>query len=317
MKRFLFLGLLLACLPVNGIEKGATREAVIAELGEPSGSMKNNKQEILLFKTGTVTLQSNAVTETDLSKDYVRQAEERKKQAEAFRAVQQAELEKQKKLYPEDRVTQIPCAYSKTEDWSFLPKSICPAQNNYAYDVYIPQGYHRSERYYNGLVLESPALWDGLKERARKEKWLVVILPDASGKQIGSTMNGNFLAAFDDAVKRFRMSKGHIFIAGRVPSAIFATMRPVAGIILQEPDFHGLEKADPNLNFLRQNPNLRVYALLGNRDQNNVQYQGKFIVDHIPKYRIDIYQGNVTVLPQPLADEALDWMKKEYRIPDN
>lgn len=50
-------------------------------------------------------------------------------------------------------------------------------------------------------------------------------------------------------------------------------------------------------------------------EKQKLLYPGKFIVEHIPKYRIDMYQGNVAVLPQPLADKALDWMKKEYRIP--
>jgi len=198
MKKFLFLGLLLIRLPAGAIEKGESRAAVLAELGEPSGSMQRDGKEILLFKTGTVTLQNGVVIKADLSQNYVRQAEERAVKAKEFEAVKQAELEKQKLLYPEDNIVRIECVYEKTENWKTLPESIRPAQGKYGYDVYVPPGYHESDsRRYKCLFLESPALWDSVKERVRKEKWLVVILHDAPQQQIGKTMNGNFLAAFD------------------------------------------------------------------------------------------------------------------------
>ena len=76
-----------------------------------------------------------------------------------------------------------------------------------------------------------------------------------------------------------------------------------------------MEKSAPGLNLIRQNPNLRVYVLLGNRDRDNVQRQAQFIISRIPKYRIEIYEGSTALLPQPLADKALDWMKKEYALP--
>jgi hypothetical protein len=316
MKRLLFLGLLLIRLPAGAIEYGSSRAAVLEELGEPNGSMQRDGTEILLFKTGAVTLRSNVVIKISLSQDYAQQAEERALKAKEFRMEKLVEQEKQKLLYPEDRVIQIGCTYSKTENWEMLPESIRPEPGSYGYDVYIPPGYHESDtRYYKCLFLEAPALWDSVKERVRKEKWVVVILHDASGSQIGKTMNGNFLAAFDDAIERFRISKTQLFIAGRVPSAIFATMRPVAGIILQEPDFKGFEKAGFTVDFLRKNPNLRAYVLLGNSNRDNVNVQAQFIISRIPKHYVGVYEGNTDVLPQPLADEALDWMKKEYSIP--
>ena len=316
MKRLLFIGLLLITGSVHAVNQGASRDAVLAELGEPSGSMQRDGKEIILFKNGTVTLLNGAVIAADLSQDYIQQAKERVIQAEKFRAEKRAEQERQKLLYPEDHVVQIQCAYSKTEDWSALPEFIRPLQGDYGCDVYIPQGYHESDNlFYNCLVLEAPALWDSVKKRVRKEKWIVVILHEATGQQIGKTMNGNFLAAYDDATERFRIDKAHIFLSGRVPSSIFATMRPVAGIILQEPDFRGFEKIEFNPDFLRKNQNLRAYVLLGNRDRDNLNSQARFIADRIPKSYIGIYEGNTTVMPAPLADNAIDWMKKEYRIP--
>lgn len=300
----------------GGIEKGASRDAVLAELGEPSGSMRNGSKEILLFKTGTVTLQSGIVITADLSQDYVRQAEERAVKAKEIREAKQAELENQKRLYPEDHVIQIECTYSKAENWETLPESIRPLQGLYGYDIYIPQGYHESEdRFYPCLFLESPVFWDGVKARARKEKWIVVILREPTQPPIGKTLNGNFLAAYDDATTRFRIAKDYRFIAGRIPSAIFTTMRPTAGIILQEPDFSGLQKSGIALDFLRKNRELRAYVLLGNTDRNNVNYQAQFIIDRIPKNYIRVYEGNIAVMPQALADLAFDWMKKEYALP--
>ena len=316
MKRFLFLGLLLVHLPVGALEKGAARVAVLAELGEPSGSMQRDGKEILVFKTGTVTLQNGVVIKANLSQANVRQAEERAIKVKEFRAVKQAEQEQQKLLYPENRVIQIDCEYNKTENWETLPESIRPVQGKHGYDVYIPPGYHESDsQRYKCLFLESPALWGSVKERVRKEKWIVVILRDAPQQQIGKTMNGNFLASFDDATGKFRIDKERIFITGRVPSAIFATLRPVAGIILLDPDFRGFEKAGIPLNFLSKNPTLRAYVLLGNSDRDNTLFQGQYVIDRIPKHYVGIYDGTAAVLPQPLADEALDWMKKEYSLP--
>lgn len=316
MRRFLFTGLLLSCLTAGGVERGASRRAVLAELGEPSGTMQRDGKEILVFSTGTVTLQNGVVIQTDLSKDYARQAEERALKAKEIRAAKQAELEKQKQLYPEDRVIRIGCAYNKTENWDWLPEILRPAQGNYGYDIYIPAGYHESaDRHFTCLFIESPALWNSIKERVRKEKWIVVILPDVPQEKAGQRMNSLFLAAYDDATTRFRVARDARFIAGRVPVALFATLRPVAGIILQEPDFSGFEKAGFNPEFRRLNSDLRAYVLLGNSDRSNVDYQAKFIISRIPKYRIDIYQGTAAVMPQSLADTAIDWMKKEYALP--
>jgi hypothetical protein len=316
MKRLLFSGILLISVAAFGIEKGSSRAAVLAELGEPNGSMRRDGKEILLFKTGTVTLQNHIVSEINLSQEYARKAEERELKAKEIRAAELAELEKQKQLYPEDHVIQIGCEYSKTENWEALPEFIRPASGKHRYNIYIPRGYHESdEHYYPALFLESPALWDSVKERVRKEKWIVIILPAAAPEQVGKTMNGNFLAAYDDATARFRMAKDYRFITGRVPAAIFSTMRPVAGIILQEPDFSGLQKTGITLNFLGKNPSLRSYVLLGNQNRANLNWQAQFVIAHIPKSYIGVYEGSTTVLPEPLANNAIDWMKKEYNIP--
>ena len=316
MKRFLFLGLLMMHSAADGIEKGASRTAVLTELGEPNGSMLRDGKEILLFKTGTVTLLNGKVTAIDISQDYAKKAEDRALEAKEIQAAKQAELEKQKLLYPEDSVVRIDCSYGRTENWEMLPESIRPAQGKYQYDIYIPQGYHESDsRFYKCLFLESPAFWDGVKDRLRREKWIVIILPDAAQQQIGKTMNGNFLASYDDAIKRFRIAAEHRFIVGRVPAAIFATMRPAAGIILLGPDFRGMQNSGITLDFLRKNPDLRAYVLLCDKDRDNVLYQGKFIVDRIKKYHIGIYKDEAAILPPAFTDAAIDWMKNEYSLP--
>ncbi len=316
MKTRFLLGILLLQFSAGAIERGVSRDTVLAELGEPSGSMQHDDKEILLFSSGSVTLQKGVVVEINLSEKYMQQSKERAAAAKKERAEKQTALDEQKRLYPEDHVIRIECSYNKDENWDRLPENIRPAAGKYVYDVYIPQGYHSSDsRYYNTIVLESPALWESIKDRVHKEQWIVVILQDANGAHVAGTINGNFLAAFDDAHDRFRISRERTFFIGRIPSAIFATMRPAAGIILQEPDFRGLAKSDFNPDFLRLNSNLSAYALLGNSNRDNVKFQGRFIAARIPKYEIWIYEGNTSVLSQELADKALDWMKKEYRIP--
>ena len=255
------------------------------------------------------------VIATDLSQKYAQEDKKLELEAKASQATELTELEKQKQLYPEDHVIPIECGYSKTEYWEALPESIRPAKGQYGYDVYIPQGYHEADnRAYKCLFLESRSLWDSVKVRIRKEKWIVVILPDAAQQEIGKTMNGNFLAAYDDATRRFRIARDYRFIAGKVPATIFATMRPVAGIILQDPDFTGLKKNNVKLDFLSQSPDLHIYLLLSNRDRENVLFQAQYVIDRIPKHYIEVYEEGAGVQPQVLADRAIDWMKNAYGI---
>jgi hypothetical protein len=316
MKRILFCSLLMIHTAASSVEKGASRAAVTAELGEPDGSMQRDGKEILLFKTGTVTLQNDAVTEADISQENARQAEERALKARELRAKELAALEQQKRLCPEDHIVEIHCTYNKIENLDILPEAVRPTPGNCRYDVYIPLGYYDSTtRGYPCLILESPALWAGVKEIIYKEKWIAVILRDAVQGPVGKTMNRDFLATYDDATERFRISKSKIFLAGRTPSAIFATMRPVAGIILQDPNFIGLEGSTYKPDFLRKNPDLRAYALLGNKDRDNIIFQGNFIKKNFPKHYIGVYEGGEALLPRPLANGAISWMKKEYSIP--
>jgi hypothetical protein len=316
MKSFILLGIIAFGLTSPAVELGASRDTIIAELGEPSGTLQRDEKEVLIFPMGTVTLHNGEVVAADLSPRYAQEADARAAEAAKIRAARQVEQEKEKILYPENHVVQIDCAYNKIEDWSILPEFIRPAQGKYEYDVYIPDGYHESvRRFYDCLLLESPALWNSVKERIRAEKWMVLILHDATGEHIGRTLNANFLAAFDDAAERFRINKEHIFLAGRVPCAIFSTLRPVAGIILQEPDFSGFERSGFSPDFLRNNRNLRAYALLGNQDHTNTVTQARFIMGRIPMHHIGVYEGQTEIMPPALADNALDWMKMEYRIP--
>lgn len=317
MKRFFACGLLLAGLTAGGIEKGSSRAAVIDALGEPQGSMRHGGNEILLFKNGSVTIQNGLVVETDLSPEYERQAEERALKARELQTEKKAESARQRKLYPEDHVIRMDCAYSKNESWNHLPETIRPQTGTFQYDLYIPQGYHDSEaRTRPCLILESPLLWDRVDERIRKEKWITIILHDPGPQQTGMKMNSSFLAAYDDATGRFRISKDHLFIAGRAPASVFATMRPAAGIILHDPDFSGFERSGFLPDFLRLNKNLRAYTVLGSgAGRAHVDYQADFISKRIPKNYIGVYEGSTDTLPQPFADQALDWMKKEYTLP--
>ena len=183
--------------------------------------------------------------------------------------------------------------------------------------MYIPQGYYDSEtRTRPCVILESPLLWDRVEERTRKEKWITVILHDPGPQQTGMKMNSSFVAAYDDATDRFRISKEHLFIAGRAPASIFATMRSVAGIILHDPDFSGFERSGFLPDFLRLNKNLRAYTVLGSGNgRAHADYQADFISKRINRNYIGVYEGSTDILPQSFADQALDWMKKEYTLP--
>lgn len=307
--------LLSGALGAVAVERGDSRESVLAELGEPQGNMKQGNMEVLLFPKGTVTLHDGIVTQSDLSDNRLQQAEERSQRTARLQKKKERELEQQQALHPEDRVSPVICSYDRSENWSRLPALIRPAQGKSRYFIYLPPGYYDSENQsYPCLFAEHPKQWESLRDRIRKERWIGIILDEQTGENIGRKMNANFLAAYDDATKRFQVSGRMLFTAGGVPSLLYATMRPVAGVILQEPDFDGLRRFDPPLDLLGKNADMRVYTLLGTQDDANLRRQAQFIEQNIPKYHIDVYDGYTNLFPPNLADKAVDWMKKEYRL---
>jgi hypothetical protein len=314
-KLFLFFLPLCCALCADAVRRGDSRESVIAELGEPNGSMKQENMEVLLFTKGTVTLHNGVVTQSDISDQYLRQAEERARRAAQQQKEKEEEQEKQKALYPQDSLSAVVCSYDRSEDWSRLPEFIRPVKGQGRYFIYLPPGYYDSEtRSYPCLFVEHPAQWESLRDRIRSEEWAAVILDEQQGENLGQRMNSRFLAAYDDAVERFHISRRMLFTAGGVPSLLYATMRPVAGVILQEPDFDGLRRFDPPIDLLRENADLRVYALLGAKNEADLRRQAQFITEKIPKHFIAVYDGYTNLLPPNLAEQALDWMKKEYRL---
>lgn len=315
-KKQLILLLLSGTLGTNAVERGDSRESVLAELGTPQGNMKQGNMEVLLFPKGTVTLHDGIVTQTDISEANLKQAKERRDRAAKLQKEKQKELEKQKQLYPENDISQVICSYDRTENWNWLPESIRPEHGQSRYFIYLPSGYYQSDnQYYPCLFAEHPLQWENLRGRIQREKWVAVILDEQQGDRLGQKMNENFLAAYDDALDRFRISKRKLFTAGGVPSLLYATLRPISGVILQEPNFDGIRKLDPPINLIRKNADMRVYSLLGIKDELNLRKQAQFIEKNIPKYHIDAYDGQTGILPVNLADKAIDWMKKEYRLP--
>ncbi len=316
IKKVLFLLLFSIALCAGAIERGDTRESVLTELGKPKGNMIQGDVETLLFSKGTVTLQNGIVIESDISEKNLQRAQERTALAAQRQKEREEKTRKQKQLYPEDKFSVIACRYEKNEDWSYLPELIRPTEGDNGYLLYLPMGYYESEkRYYPCLFVERPALWEAVQDRVREEKWVAVVLSDQTDDQLGRKMNGNFLAAYDNATDRFRISRHKLFTVGNVPSLLYATMRPIAGVILQEPDFDGLRKLSPPVDLLRKTPDLRVYSFFEAQDENNLKKQAQFITTNIPKYHINTYDGYTKILPVNLADLALDWMKKEYRLP--
>ncbi|QHI69339.1 hypothetical protein [Tichowtungia aerotolerans] len=307
---------LLFLYQAQAVQPGDSRDSVIAELGEPKGSMLQGEMEVILFPKGTVTLRNGIVTNSDISDSYLQKARERTERAAQLKQEKKAELKKQKQIYPENKISAVVATYNRNEDWNYLPEPIRPDSGRSGYYVYLPEGYYESDsRYYPCLFVEHPRQWDSICKRVQGKKWAAVILSEQKGDRLGQKMNENFLAAYDDAVEKFRISRRKLFTAGTVPALLYATMRPVAGVILQEPDFDGLRSIDPPIDLIRKNSDMRVYALLGAEDQDNVKKQAQFITDNIPKYHIDLYDGHTDILPPNLADKAIDWMKKEYRLP--
>jgi hypothetical protein len=112
---------------------------------------------------------------------------------------------------------------------------------DYHYRIYLPTDYSkRIDETFPCLLILSPsgnARLGGVADFAKRERWIVILLVESRNGPTAPQM-GNFLAAYDDAIKRFRIQPGMIFATGQSGGArsslLCAELRPgFGGVLLQ------------------------------------------------------------------------------------
>jgi len=146
---------------------------------------------------------------------------------------------------PDEKITTIECEYQLGEKDLKKFNDNPPAKGTYHYTVYLPPGYNSDkDTSYPCIFVASPggkASLGNLTEVSLKDKFIVVMLVESKNGPNEPNM-GNFLAAHDDAVKRFRIQEGLKIATGHSggarDSSTNAGMRPgFCGIILQGAGF--------------------------------------------------------------------------------
>ena len=330
------------------VNRGDSRADVLRVMGEPNGVMRSAGQEVLLFDEGEITLHNGVVADVGITPESISRAEARRPEKE-FEAAQREkglvphdggwisldalrQKNKQAKLrqeaqnrhnYPEDRLTKIHCSYAKTERPGSLPQNLVPRQGRHTYSVYIPRGYHSAPaKRYPCIIINSGVGDRAILEIVRRERWIAVIF---NGPRQNNDPEGNlgaFLAAYDDAEKRFRISITQRFaveLFGRGLTTVYASLRKISGVIVTGNSFWSVGKQGFFYGFLKMNPELRFCGIfpedmVGEIGTRTGWMDRLRIQENIHHYKFERYQGTSPLPPFKSIDAAFDWLKKEFRM---
>ena len=214
-------------------------------------------------------------------------------------------------------VSKITCSISTRQE-DFGGNKIPVQPGEYHYRIWLPKDYYRDDaRRYPALFIASPdgnAGMGNCEEIAKERKWIVVMLVESCNSCSLETGVGNFLAAHDDAVRRFRIQEGMKFATGLSGGArrqsLNVGLRPgFAGLILQAAGFVMLPDQSYLVKPFQQYPNLCVYGVFGTGDPNCVEIG--LLEAQLPKStlrRFTCFNGGHEYAPPERMEEAVDWL---------
>ena len=208
---------------------------------------------------------------------------------------------------PAGEVTRIAClspygARQAVPDW--------PRDGIFHYRLYLPGDYHEQPaRQYPVMFIASPggeARMGRMAERLTRDRWVVVMLAESRNRSV--LWHPNFLAAYDDVLKRVRVHPQMLFCTGfsggaRVCSR-YPSIRPgFQGLILQGAGYSG-----PAWVLTRSNARVTVYGLFGAKDPN--RREARRIRRRLPLHTrslVEIWDGGHDWAPSHAFERALDW----------
>ncbi len=216
-------------------------------------------------------------------------------------------------LVPDEKLTEIEVQYDGTDEFQKMKA----AKGPYHYNVYLPKGYSQSpEVQYPCIFIASPsggASMGAMEGWIKSHRFIAIMLIESKNGPWGPIL-GNFLAAHDDAVKRFRILKDFKFATGfsggaRASSVFTAIHSGFGALILQGA---GAWSYDSNgYLFLKKNSKIVTGALFGDGDGN--LKERKTIESHIKKsdLKVKVFSGNHQWAPMNDIEEVLDWCWQE------
>ena len=236
---------------------------------------------------------------------------------------------------PAGVVSRIECEFDqniKLPKWALecyrgVDENSIPAlskQTVFNYDVLLPDCYHENpERRYPCMFISSPggnAKAGAMEARLRRDKWIAIMLVES--KNGTNDWLRNFVAAHDDAVKRFRIQEGMKyatgFSGGARCSSIQTGVRPgFAGMILQGAAF-AYFGSTYIYESVKNDKYLAVCMIMGLDDSNKreIATLGRELPRHTP-LKIITFKGGHVWAPSESLDEAMDWMDEQLLLTTN
>lgn len=222
---------------------------------------------------------------------------------------------------PEDKITMIECEYKYDEkdtfikDWRIPEESI--VEKAYHYRVYLPKGYYdNAEERFPCIFVASPggnAPMTNIDARMKKDRWIVIMLVESRNGSNDCLFN--FLAAHDDALRRFRILEGMKYITGfsggaRASSQNVSFRPGFAGVILQGSGF-AVDKGAYMTTRLSKYPHIAVYMLVGKDDPSKCEEVLSKSLPRDTPFKFELFDGTHMWAPSENMDHAFDWLEQQ------
>ena len=211
-------------------------------------------------------------------------------------------------VLPAGEATRIACqspygARQNVPEW--------PRDGIFHYRLYLPSDYHEQPaRQYPVMFIASPggeARMGHMADLLTRDRWVVAMLAESRNRSV--LWYPNFIAAYDDVLKRVRVHPKMLFCTGfsggaRVCSR-YPSIRPgFQGLILQGAGYSG-----PAWVLTRSNAGVTVYGLFGTQDPN--RREAHRIRRRLPLHTrslVEIWDGGHDWAPSYAFERALDWV---------
>ncbi|MES2996847.1 MAG: hypothetical protein V4733_08560 [Verrucomicrobiota bacterium] len=226
-------------------------------------------------------------------------------------------------VIPEEKVTRITCSLTVAPRHSEVPvlgsaKEAKETLGTYHYDIWLPPGYAAApQKRWPTIFVMSPggnAGMGGMAPVIREHGMICIMLVEAKNGP-WQPIVGNFMAAHDDAVKRFRIADKEKIATGMSGgargSSVFVQVRPgFQGLILQAA---GPASEKPGEYASRGLRKLYVAMTMGTKDENATEVAR--LEKELPKSRFEVFrfEGGHGWAPTPVFKKALEWVRAEGR----
>lgn len=221
----------------------------------------------------------------------------------------------QAQMLSEQEEIPVSCVYTAAESFVEVGIDEGVAQaGEYSYRAWLPPGYQTANALFPCVFVMSPAghAESGNLLAAARRYNLILILLDQARNGPHEPILGNFLAAHDDAIHRFRIDPERKYATGvsggaRGASAFIQVRPGFKGVLLQAAGFATDSQDRYVLNGLK--PGMRVCLVTGTRDPN--LKEAELLRNRLPSFipfQHLTFEGGHQAAPPEMVEQAFGWL---------